>query len=255
MEASERMVLNQNLKTLRLPTILSNYPEIARDARQTNTDYEAFLMELTDKEVEKRKANQLARRLKEAGFPQMKPLETTDLEKWPGINSLKIREYAQGDYIQKRENIIFIGKHGTGKTHAAIALGIEACRQGYKVIFMTAAHLVNKLLEVREEKGLNRFLKKLANVQLLIIDELGYLPFSQQGAQLLFQVFSDRYENRSTLITSNLAFAEWNSVFNDTNLTAALLDRLTHRCDIHQFTWESLRFKESLKRSKKLLQK
>ncbi|MBF0240346.1 MAG: ATP-binding protein, partial [SAR324 cluster bacterium] len=190
MKAAEMIVLDQTLKTLKLPAILGGYKEISRQATQANAGYEQFLLTLTEREIERRQARQSQQRLKEARFPQLKPLENTDLDKWPSMNPIQIREYAQGEYIQKHENIIFIGQHGTGKTHAAIALGIEACRQGYRTFFTTAASLVNTLVESREEKTLQRFLKKIAKYHLLIIDELGYIPFSQQGAQLLFQVFS-----------------------------------------------------------------
>ena len=180
----------------------------------------------------------------------MKTLETTDLSKWPRLSAMQLREYAQGDYIRRQENLILLGKHGSGKTHAAIALGVEACRRGYRTGFYTAADLVNTLVEAQDEKQLKRFLHRLKKYQLLILDELGYLPLSRPGAQLLFQVFADRYEQSSVIVTSNLPFAQWNGIFaGDVNLTAALLDRLTHCCEIHQFDWESLRLAESLKRN------
>jgi DNA replication protein DnaC len=153
-------------------------------------------------------------------------------------------------YITNRENIVILGKHGTGKTHAATVLGVEACRRGYRVLFTTAAHLVNLLIEAREERQLKRYLAKLSRFELLIIDEAGYIPFSAEGAQLLFQVFSDRYEKASLIVTSNLPFAQWTSTFGDAALTAALLDRLTHHCSIHEFDWESIRFTDSLRNTK-----
>ena len=255
MKPGDTILLEENLKILRLPVMRKYYKECSRQAKEAGAGYGSFLLNLSDKEVEQRKVNQLTRRLQAAKFPQMKTLGETDIQKWPGLNAAHIREYTTCDYIKRHENIILIGKHGTGKTHAAIAFGVEACRRGYKVFFTSAAHLVNTLTEARDERLLKNLLKRLKKYHLLIIDELGYIPFSEEGSQLLFQVFSDRYENGSLFITTNLPFAEWTSVFRDANLTAALLDRITHHCDIHQFNWESIRFTESMKRQQKKTKK
>jgi len=253
--ASEQVLLEDHLKRLKLPTILSQYGECARQARETGESYESYLLALATRELEQRQANQLRRRLHEAHFPLMKTLETTDLNKWPGLDARQFRDYVEGDYIGRRENLVFIGKHGTGKTHAATVLGVEACRRGQRVLFTTAADLVNTLMEAREERQLKKHLARLRSYGLLVVDEVGYIPFSSEGAQLLFQVFADRYERGSLLVTSNLPFAQWTKVFGDAALTAALLDRLTHRCFIHDFSWESIRLTESLQRMKKAPQK
>lgn len=247
-QASERILLEDCLKQLRLPAMLREYPACVRQARETGQSYESFLLDLAHRELEQRLANRLKRRLKEARFPVLKTLEKTGVTRWPGLEGREIRELAEGNWIQQHENLVLVGRHGTGKTHAAIALGVEACRRGHRVLFSTAAQLVNQLVEAREERDLERLERRLDRFALLIVDELGYIPFSQEGAQLLFQVFARRYESASLLVTSNLAFAEWTQVFVDAPLTAALLDRLTHHCHIHQFDWESLRLAESLKR-------
>lgn len=247
-EAAESILLQDYLKRLRLPTMLRDYPECARQAQESKGSFESFLLDLANRELEQRQANQLKRRLKEARFPVLKTLEETDLSKWPNLDAQQIRVLSGCEWIARRENIALIGKHGTGKSHAATALAVEACRQGHRTLFSTAAQLVNQLIEAREEKQLQKVLKRLERFSLLVIDELGYIPFSEQGAQLLFQVFADRYERGSLLVTSNLPFAEWTKVFGDAQLTAALLDRLTHHCHIYEFDWESIRLSESLKR-------
>jgi DNA replication protein DnaC len=249
--ASEEVLLDDHLHRLKLPAMLRQYRECGRAARESGQSYESYLLDLTTAEVEQRRARQLERRLQEARFPVLKTLENTDLGKWPSLEGLQLREYAEGHYIARRHNLILIGKHGTGKTHAATVLGVEACRRGYRVLFQTAADLVNTLVEAREERHLKRTLERLSRYQLLILDEVGYLPFSSEGAQLLFQVFSQRYEKGSLLVTSNLAFAQWTTVFGDAALTAALLDRLTHHSTIHEFDWESYRFAESVGRKQK----
>ena len=248
---SEAVLLEDCLKQLRLPAMLRDYPECARQAQQTGDRHETFLLDLANRELEQRQANQLKRRLKEARFPVLKTLETTDLKKWPAVDALELRELAACEWIGRCENLCLIGKHGVGKSHAATVLGVEACRRGYRVLFATAAQLVNTLVEAREEKQLERYLRRLGRFQLLVVDELGYIPFSEQGAQLLFQIFANRYERASLLVTSNLVFAEWTKVFGDAQLTAALLDRLTHHCHIYQFDWESIRLSESLKRGRR----
>ena len=250
MKTADKMALEEVLRELKLPTIREEYERCARGADESDDSYEQYLLCLAGREVENRRAKQLVRRIKEASFPQIKTLEKTDLSKWPGFKAREVQAYVAGDYIKEKQNIVLVGKHGTGKSHAATMLGIEACRQGHRVRFTTAAKLVNELLEAHDQAKVLRILKRLKGYSLLIIDELGYLPFSAKGAQLLFQVFSERYEQCATIVTSNLRFAEWTQVFGDANLTAALLDRLTHHCHIHQFDWESIRFTESLKNRK-----
>jgi DNA replication protein DnaC len=247
---ADSILLEEALRRLKLPAMLRDYRECARQARESGDSYETFLLAVASHELEQRQQRQQERRLAEARFPVLKTLETTDLRKWPGLDALQVRHYAGGEFIERRENLILLGKHGTGKTHAATVLGVEACRRGHRVLFTTAADLVNTLIEVRQERQLKRYLARLRRYPLLIVDELGYLPFSAEGAQLLFQVLADRYEKGSLLVTSNLPFAQWTTIFGDATLTAALLDRLTHHSFIHEFNWESLRLTESLQRKK-----
>jgi len=248
MQLAQKTLLESNLKQLKLHQFFHEYESHARQSKEEHLDYEDYLLNLSEIECIHRQQQQLERKLKEAKFPQLKTIEETDFNLCPGISKNQMDAYQRCEYIEKKDNIILLGKHGTGKTRISIMLGIEACRRGYKVLFLTAANLVNLLIEKREEKQVTAFLSKLKKYHLLILDELGYLPFSQEGSQLLFQVFSDRYESGSMIISSNLVFKDWNSVFNDKNLTAALLDRLTHKCDIYQFTWDSIRLQESKKR-------
>ena len=176
-----------------------------------------------------------------------KDLDTFDFAAAPGVGKQKILELSRCSWIEEKTNCVLVGSSGTGKTHLAIALGLAACRGGRRVRFFTAASLVNKLEELQKQYGLDRFLKQLDKVDLLICDELGYLSFSRSGAELLFQVFADRYERSSILITSNLPFSEWQQVFQGERMTAALLDRLTHHCEIFEMNGESFRFRESMK--------
>jgi DNA replication protein DnaC len=168
----------------------------------------------------------------------------------PSLSKPKVLELARGEWIEQHTNTCLIGSPGTGKTHLAIALGLAACRQGKRVRFATAAALVTRLEEAQKQYQLDRLLAQLDRTDLLICDELGYLSFSRAGAELLFQVFADRYERRSLLVTSNLAFSEWGQVFQGDRMTAALLDRLTHRCQIFEMNSESFRFRESMKSKK-----
>jgi DNA replication protein DnaC len=244
------MLLKHNLKTLRLPTMLSEYNKLSREAAQANESHEQFLLRLTELEVNQRSANALTARIKAAGFPVLKDLDTYDFAAMPNLGKPKILELARGEWIDQKFNACFIGNAGTGKTHLSIALGQAACRQHKRVRFFTAAALVNTLEELQKQYRLDRFLAQLDKAELLIIDELGYLSFSRSGAELLFQVFADRYERGSILITSNLPFSDWGQVFQGERMTAALLDRFTHRCHIFEMNGESFRFRESSKLAK-----
>jgi len=230
--------------------MLAEFEKLAREAAANNEPYDGYLLRLTELEVAARSANALASRIRAAAFPVEKDFDTYDFSAQPSLSKQKVLELARGEWIEQRYNCCLIGSVGTGKSHIATALGLAACRQGRRVRFFTAAGLVTALEEAQQQHRLDRFLKQLDRADLLICDELGYLSFSRAGAELLFQVFADRYERRSLLITSNLSFGEWGQVFQGERMTAALLDRLTHRCHIFEMNGESYRFRESMKAKK-----
>lgn len=242
--------LEYYLKELRLPTFLKEYKKVAEDCKNKNEDYETFLMSLSEREVLQRQSRAIEQRIKKAQFPMMKTLETFQFDKLPSLNKNAVLEFAKGEYVEKGENIIALGNSGTGKTHLAIALGYAACQQGKSVYFVQAAHLVHLLLEAKQEKDLLRLKKKLLDYDILIIDELGFVPFSKTGAELLFEIFSNRYEQGSMLITSNLPFEEWTQIFGSDRLTAALLDRLTHHVHILEMNGDSYRLSHAKQRKK-----
>jgi DNA replication protein DnaC len=244
---ADRLLLRANLKILKLPTILAEFAKLAREASDAGETAEQYLLRLTELEVAARSANAVSGRIRAADFPVHKDFDTFDFSVVPGLNKPKVLELARGEWIEQHANVCLLGSPGTGKTHLAIALGLAACRQGKRVRFFTAAALVTKLEEAQKQYQLDRTLRQLERADLLICDELGYLSFSRVGAELLFQVFTERYERKSLLVTSNLAFSEWGTVFQGERMTAALLDRLTHRCAIFEMNSESFRFRESMK--------
>lgn len=250
MADNQNLLLRANLKQLRLPTISAEFAKLAREAADANEDYEQYLLRLTELEVVARASNAMQARIRAAGFPVLKDFDTFDFTAVPSVSKPKVLELARGDWIEQHTNTCLIGSPGTGKTHLAIVLGLAACRQGKRVRFSTAAALVTRLEEAQKQYQLDRLLAQLDRVDLLICDELGYLSFSRAGAELLFQVFADRYERKSLLVTSNLAFSEWGQIFQGDRMTAALLDRLTHRCQIFEMNSESFRFRESMKNKK-----
>src|SRR3954469_11486280 len=250
MADSTHLLLKSNLKQLRLPAILAEFDKLAREAAAANEGYEQYLLRLTELEVAARAGNAVQARIRQAGFPVAKDFDTFDFTAVPSLSKPKVLELARGEWIEQRANVCLVGSPGTGKTHVATALGLAACRQGKRVRFFTAAALVTQLEEAQKRYQLDRLLAQLDRADLLICDELGYLSFSRTGAELLFQVFADRYERRSLLVTSNLAFGEWGQVFQGERMTAALLDRLTYRCQIFEMNGESFRFRESMKSKK-----
>jgi len=251
MNAATKAVLKENLQFLKLSTIMKNLENINRQALEAKISYTDFLLNLTQAEVNVRKENGRKRRIREASFPLHKPLETFDFEAAPDLDARFINDLATGSYIKQNKNIIFLGKSGTGKTHLATAMGIEACDHGVRTKFITGCGLVNELTEARDEKRLRLTIKRYFNYGLLIIDELGYVPFSKEGAELLFQVLAERHERKPIIITTNKGFGDWTEIFGDPSLTAALLDRVTHKAHVINCSWQSYRLSETLKQRKK----
>jgi DNA replication protein DnaC len=239
--------LRENLKALTLSTMAGGLEVHLRQAKETGIGYDEFLLELTTIELQSRSANRLNRRVREAKFPLYKPMDTFDLNAVPELDIRLFRELTGSGFIKERRNVIFLGASGAGKTHMATSLGIEACRNNYSTRFATCYGLVNELIEARQEKTLQRLIQKYAHYDLLILDELGYIPFSREGSELLFQVLAERHEKGAVMITTNLGFADWTQVFGDPVMTAAMLDRLTHKAHIITCNWNSYRLKQSLR--------
>jgi DNA replication protein DnaC len=251
MTDTPQLLLGHHLKALKLPTFLREYDKLARQCAAEGVDYVRFLLRLAELELIERERRMVERRIKEAKFPAVKSLDSFDYLALPSLNKALVLELARSEYVARRENIIAVGNSGTGKTHIAIGLGLAACQKGLSVGFTTAAAMVHELIEARDEKRLLRQQRQLANYKLLIIDELGYVPLSQTGAELLFEVFSQRYERGATIVTTNLPFDEWTSVFGSERLTGALLDRLTHHVHILEMNGESYRLAQSRRRSRR----
>jgi len=244
-----QVLLEHYLKQLRLPTIVREYRKLAEQCAKEATTFEQFLLRLVELEMMDRERRSTERRIKSARFPVTKSLDTYNFLAIPTLNKKLVVELARGEWINRRENVLALGNSGTGKTHIGLALGLAACQQGFRVRFTTAASLVHELMEAKDEKRLLRYQKSLSRQELLIVDELGFVPLSKTGAEMLFEVFSQRYERASTLVTSNLPFAEWTEVLGSERLTGALLDRLTHHVHILEMNGDSYRLKTS--RSKK----
>jgi len=242
------VLLKHHLKQLKLPTMLAECEKIAARAAKDNLDHLAFLLQLCELELIDRERRAAERRLKAAKFPAHKTLETFDFKARPSINKPLLLELAKGDYLDRRENIILVGPSGTGKSHLAIALGIAACAQGKRVRCFRVTELITTLLEAREERQLLRLRSQLAKLDLLILDELGYVPASKAGAELLFDVIATAYERNSVIVTTNLPFENWTEVLGNERLTGAALDRLTHRCHILETKGESYRLREAKRR-------
>ena len=227
-----QVLLEHHLKQLRLPTFLREYDKVARQCAAESVDYPRYLLRLTEQELLDCERRATERRIHQTRFPLVKSLDTFEFLAIPAVNKALVLELVRCEFLLRRENVLLLGNSGTGKTHLALALGLSACQRGHRVRFTTAAAMVNELLEAKDEKRLLRFQKQMAGYELLIVDELGFVPLSKSGAELLFEVFSQRYERGSTLVTSNLPFQEWTEVLGSERLTGALLDRLTHHVHI-----------------------
>jgi DNA replication protein DnaC len=242
------VLLEHYLQQLKLPTMRREYASVAASSSREKDSYERFLLHLTERELLDRQQRAKERRIKAARFPTLKTIETFDFAQQPEINEALVRELLSGEFIDSHENVLLIGNSGTGKTHLATALALAACQEGRKVRFFSVTGLVTLLTEAKEDRRMERLLKQIDKQDLLVLDELGYVPFSKVGSELLFEIVSRAYERQSLIVTTNLPFEQWTEVCGSARLTGAMLDRLTHRVHILEANGESFRLKDSQRR-------
>lgn len=233
-------LLKTQCKALKLATVPSALEGV------TFRSKEQFLTDLFAAELEARRANRVSRNLKRAGFPQPKTLDTFEWERLKLPEKTPREDLVELGFLKRRECVVMMGDVGTGKTHLATALGVQACLAGHEVRFYRTAELANRLLEQHAAGTLGRFMRELARCELLILDELGFVPLHRHGAELLFNVVAGAYERASVMVTTNLPFGQWNTVLADDRLTAALVDRLVHHAHVIGFTGESYRLRHAL---------
>jgi DNA replication protein DnaC len=249
MEAN--LLLESHLKSLRLATFRQQYRQVAEDAAGNNLGYDQYLLALAEQEVAQRHLNSQRQRIKAARFPVLKELADFDFSAIPQLNKQRVLDLARGEYITRAEPIVLVGNPGLGKSHIATALALAACRQCQRVRFYNAAALVNELSLAQEQQRLPKFLATALKQNLIVLDELGFIPFSTTGAQLMFQFCSTLHERVALIVTTNLKFADWTQVFGSEQLTAALLDRLTHKAHILEFIGESFRFRQRMQQQER----
>jgi len=242
--------IKQHCKLLHLPTVAGQCARIAEQAEREHQGYLGYLDALLSAELEEREQKLVVRRIKEAHLPKVKTLEEFDFQQAPSLSATKIRELADGAYIERAEPVVFIGECGTGKTHLLTGLCVAACRQKRRVRFTTAAGLVNELVEAKQQLQLRRVLARWERYDLIAIDEVGYVPLAEVGAEFLFQVIAERSEKAAVILTTNLSFSEWTQVIPNPRLCKALLDRITDRAHIIETGTESYRFRRTIERRK-----
>ncbi len=245
-QALEHATVRQYCKAVRMPVIGANFVRLAEQAVKEKHTHIAYLEALLQMESEERDRHAIAHRLHEARLPRMKTLEEFEFARAPQIPAAKIRELADGGYIQRAEPVVFIGDCGTGKTHLATGLCVAACRQKRRVRFTTAANLVNELVEASQHNGVRRVLARWMRYDVIALDEVGYVPLAEIGAEFLFQVIAERAERATLIVTTNLPFSEWTQVFPNARLCKALLDRITDRAHIIETGTESYRFRRTV---------
>jgi DNA replication protein DnaC len=246
----QQSTIRQYTRQLRLPTVGGQYLKLAEEAVKQKHGHVAYLEALLGVEVEERERNAVARRIQEAKFPKVKTLEDFHFEEAPHLSAAQIRQLAEGGYLSRSEPIIFLGDTGTGKTHIATGLAVEACRQRKRVRFTTAAELVNELIEAKNQSELNRVTNRWLRYELIVIDEMAYVAMPESAVELLFQVISGRAERAAVIVTTNLPFSEWNTMFPNARLCKAMLDRLTDQAHIIDTGKESYRFRRTMERKK-----
>ncbi len=245
---TQELLLESYLRQLRLPSFIQSYQAVAAEAARTNLSYERYLLALATEEISSREAHRTQRAIQQARFPVLKELADFEWSHVPSVPKVRVLELAQGAYIAAAQPVILLGNPGLGKSHVASGLALCACRQGHRVRFYNVAGLVNDLLKAQQDYQLSRLMTQICKHELLVLDELGFIPFTATGAQLLFQVCSALYERVAVIVTTNLPFVQWASIMGgDERMSAALLDRLTHRATILEFVGTSYRLRQQLR--------